>query len=191
MVILIISAVLAVIFLLMFAVPVSVKVEVGTGEKLRVRVFYFFKVFENKGKKKKEIEKTKTDKIKKEKPKEKTDIKETLNLIKTVAPILKEFSEKIYISEFKLFLSVAKEDAMETAVSYGVMNAEIYSALAVLKNFFKIKKENVFIHPDFKGDKNIYSLKIKISAKGFHVLSLAIKALKVFFKDINQKEERK
>ncbi len=144
MVILIILAVLAVIFLFLFAVPVSVKIEAGTGEKLRVRVFYFFKVFENKEKEKKIKEKAVKSETKDKKAKEKTDIKETLGIIKTVAPALKEFSGKIYISEFDLFLSVAKEDAMETAVSYGVLNAEIYSALAVLKNFYRIKKEKVF-----------------------------------------------
>ena len=191
MVILIIAAVLAVIFLFLFIVPVSVKIEAGTGEKTRIRVFYFFKVFENKDKKKK-IKKTVPVSEKKEKkPKKKTDVKETLGIIKTVAPVLKEFAEKIYVSEIDLFVSVAKEDAMETAVSYGLLNAEICSALAVLKNFYRIKKEKVFIYPDFKGDKNIYSLKIKLSARGFYVYSLAVSALKIFLKETFSEKERK
>lgn len=187
MVVLTVLAFFAVFLFLLFCCPVKVEISLGTGEKFKYKIIYFFIVYNSEKKKEKnKKKKSEKEKEKSENKKEKnsTDFKEVLNIIKSLSEDLFKFASKIYISDFDLFISVASDDAAETAVNYGRYNAAVHTVLSAVKNIFEIKKQKIFIVPDFKGDKTVYSLKSKILVKGIYVLIFAVSALKKIIKTL-------
>ena len=76
-----------------------------------------------------------------------------LNLIKRVAELavsaLQEFFSHILIKKFSLSISVAGDDAADTAIKYGKYCAVVYPAVGTIVRVVKCKGYGVDINPNF------------------------------------------
>ena len=112
-----------------------------------------------KGKKKKVKKQTpKTEQPKKATEKKPSLIKKygiewLLNLIKRVAELavsaLQDFFSHILIKKFSLSISVAGDDAADTAIKYGKYCAVVYPAVGTIVRVVKCKGYGVDINPNF------------------------------------------
>lgn len=112
---------------------------------------------------KKEKKKVKKQTPKTEQPKKATEKKPSLikkygiewllNLIKRVAELavsaLQDFFSHILIKKFSLSISVAGDDAADTAIKYGKYCAVVYPAVGTIVHVVKCKGYGVDINPNF------------------------------------------
>lgn len=112
---------------------------------------------------KKEKKKVKKQTPKTEQPKKATEKKPSLikkygiewllNLIKRVAELavsaLQDFFSHILIKKFSLSISVAGDDAADTAIKYGKYCAVVYPAVGTIVRVVKCKGYGVDINPNF------------------------------------------
>lgn len=77
-------------------------------------------------------------------------IKYISSVILLMGKTVKIFLRKIKIKYLCLKISVAGEDAFETAIKYGQASGVIYPAFNGLQEFLNIKKLNLLVEPDFK-----------------------------------------
>lgn len=73
-------------------------------------------------------------------------------IITTSGKLMRAFLRVIRIRKVQLVLPVSSEDAAETAIQYGRIQASIGSALGVLQNYFEIEIERLQIIADFTGE---------------------------------------
>ena len=105
-----------------------------------------------------------------------TNIKE---FISSAAPAVKFLLNHIVLVNIYLDMKISGEDACETAVNYGKMNALCASVYAVIKNVFKVKRCRVFITPDFTAEQSDIKYDVKASVLPLYIIG----ALAVFFID--------
>lgn len=112
---------------------------------------------------KKEKKKVKKQTPKTEQPKKATEKKPSLikkygiewllNLIKRVAELavsaLQDFFSHILVKKFSLSISVAGDDAADTAIKYGKYCAVVYPAVGTIVRVVKCKGYGVDINPNF------------------------------------------
>lgn len=105
---------------------------------------------------KKQTPKTKQPKKKEEKKPsliKKYGIEWLLNLIKKVAELvvsaLQDFFSHILVKKFSLSISVAGDDAADTAIKYGKYCAIVYPAVGTIVRVVKCKGYGVDINPNF------------------------------------------
>ncbi len=96
---------------------------------------------------------------------EKTDWKALLlwsvqNAKKSLGMILRD----ICLKRLELYITVAREDAAKSALDAQKLLTAVYSALGVTQNVMKVKKADIRICPDFRGDgKNDVAVRFCIS----------------------------
>lgn len=73
-------------------------------------------------------------------------------IITTSGKLMRAFLRVIRIKKVQLVLPIAAEDAAQTAIQYGKMQAAIGSALGVLQNYFEIQIEKLQVIADFTGE---------------------------------------
>ena len=84
-------------------------------------------------------------------------------LVSAAGTLMRQILAGLKIYAVRLRLPVQGADAADTAVQYGKTNAELHSALAVLRNFLDIHIEEMALVPDFTGEKQgteLFSCKI-------------------------------
>lgn len=103
-----------------------------------------------------------------------------IDLLKKIAELAGDFLKPIFthitIKDLDMNITVAFEDAADTAIRYGYACAGIYPSLAALLNIFKYKKYNVNIAPDFDKKKPEIDLTVKITLVPWFVLFGAVHA---------------
>ena len=154
--------------------------------------------------------KEKKKKVKKQTPKTKQPKKATekkpslikkygiewlLNLIKRVAELavsaLQDFFSHILIKKFSLSISVAGDDAADTAIKYGKYCAVVYPAVGTIVRVVKCKGYGVDINPNFseKAETEI-SFDFVARVFVFRLVALAvkhgIKGLKLLVEEKNE-----
>lgn len=114
-----------------------------------------------KSEKKKAARKKKEDSSKEEKPpkeKQKKTLQEWLRLIKLFAQsggrLARRFWKGFRIDHFTLQMAVAGGDAAQTAITYGKINAAVYSAYSVAEQVVTLRKTNIRIVPDFLSEQS-------------------------------------
>lgn len=139
-----------------------------------------------KGKKKKVKKQTpKTEQPKKATEKKPSLIKKygiewLLNLIKRVAELavsaLQDFFSHILIKKFSLSISVAGDDAADTAIKYGKYCAVVYPAVGTIVRVVKCKGYGVDINPNFS-EKAETDINFDFAARifAFRLVALAVK----------------
>lgn len=148
---------------------------------------------DKKSEKKEKVKKSDTEKEKKAQNKEKENlksfsekliqIKELLEAAKpAVIYLLNRTALDIYLN-----MKVSGEDACETAVQYGRMNALCACVYASVKNIFKVKKCRVFITPDFTAEESEISYDVKASLIPLHILGAAAVFIRDYIKIQSQK----
>lgn len=73
-------------------------------------------------------------------------------IVTTSGKLMKAFLRVIRVKKVQLILPVTAEDAAQTAIQYGRIQASIGSALGVLQNYFEIEIEKLQIIADFTGE---------------------------------------
>lgn len=103
-----------------------------------------------------------------------------LNLIKKVAELavsaLQDFFSHIMIKKFSLSISVAGDDAADTAIKYGKYCAVVYPAVGTIVRVVKCKGYGVDINPNFS-EKAETEIKFDFVARVFvfRLVALAVK----------------
>lgn len=92
-----------------------------------------------------------------------------MELVKLAGTEVKRVLRILVVDRLELELSIASEDAADTAVDYGKACGIVYPAQAVLETVFRIQKRHIQIYPDFTAQKGKALIFLKI-----HVLPLRI-----------------
>lgn len=143
-----------------------------------------------KPKKEKKKKKAKKQTQKTEQPKKATEKKPSLikqygiewllNLIKKVAELavsaLQDFFSHILVKKFSLSISVAGDDAADTAIKYGKYCAVVYPAVGTIVRVVKCKDYGVDINPNFS-EKTETEINFDFAARifAFRLIGLAVK----------------
>ena len=143
-----------------------------------------------KPKKEKKKKKAKKQTQKTEQPKKATEKKPSLikqygiewllNLIKKVAELavsaLQDFFSQILVKKFSLSISVAGDDAADTAIKYGKYCAVVYPAVGTIVRVVKCKDYGVDINPNFS-EKAETEINFDFAARifAFRLIGLAVK----------------
>ena len=132
-----------------------------------------------KPKKEKKKKKAKKQTQKTEQPK-KYGIEWLLNLIKKVAELavsaLQDFFSHILVKKLSLSISVAGDDAADTAIKYGKYCAVVYPAVGTIVRVVKCKGYGVDINPNFS-EKAETEINFDFAARifAFRLIGLAVK----------------
>ncbi|MFZ2538152.1 MAG: DUF2953 domain-containing protein [Oscillospiraceae bacterium] len=97
-----------------------------------------------------------------------------ITLIKSIFPNSMRMLKHIRITSLKLCMTVACEDADQTAIAYGVATASIHTLLGVLDNTFKLNIKSVDIAPDFVSGEAKYDISFKVKLRFVHMLFASI-----------------
>ena len=97
-------------------------------------------------------------------------------IAKIVGGLLSSVFKNIVIKKLDLYITVAYEDAADTAIKYGYACAGIYPAMAVILRVFKYRDYNVMIAPDFDKKKTEITVDTQISIVPWFVIAGALKA---------------
>lgn len=123
----------------------------------------------NKEKKKDKSKEPLSDKIDKL-----VDIIEKVKIIWNVSKKhLLNIFKHIYIEELMIDFLVADEDAYNTAMNYGRINAAVYNLINLIRTFFTVTIKTVDIVCDFDAKEPIYDISTKITVKPATILSAA------------------
>ncbi|MEG0693853.1 MAG: DUF2953 domain-containing protein [Oscillospiraceae bacterium] len=97
-----------------------------------------------------------------------------ITLIKSIVPSSVQMLKHIRITNLNLSMTVACEEADQTALAYGGVSASIYTLLGVLDNTFKLKVKLVDITPDFVSGEAKYDISFKVKLRFIHIVRASI-----------------
>ncbi len=201
----IISAVICFFVLLLF-LPISVRFSYR-GEA-RVKVKYagitVFNTAKPKAKKKnKKEEQEKTAQAPQQKKKENFFVSQYKRLgftesVKYFADIAKEvlkkllwFVKKMHFKMFLFDLSVATDNAHDTAVQYGIVCTAVYPVLSVICSNAKFKAKKINVSADFCGTEYVFKTDLNVSVSTVYAIAALISFAKMYYGIKNSAEERK
>ena len=170
--------------------PAKIKVRIGYIEEefilsFKLLFFVFTVSPENKNKKKKKAKKK--EKEKKERPakKEKDNFFRShtsdfgvFDYIELIGIVIEKFVAKIYFDKLEAEIRVAGDDAAQTALNFGRLNAAIYPIAGLINGHKRIKKLHIGITPDFTTTKSVYNAEAIAYIRIFDVLAAVIAIIK-------------
>ena len=171
-------------------IPAKIKVRIGYIEEefilsFKLLFFVFTVSPENKNKKKKKAKKK--EKEKKERPakKEKDNFFRShtsdfgvFDYIELIGIVIEKFVTKIYFDKLEAEIRVAGDDAAQTALNFGRLNAAIYPIAGLINGHKRIKKLHIGITPDFTTTKSVYNAEAIAYIRIFDVLAAVIAIIK-------------
>ncbi len=103
-------------------------------------------------------------------------VKESFDLILDLLKKIVELLRRCVIKKLRLKIVCAKEDAADTAISYGRYCAVVNPALAFIHNFMKVKErgKDISITCDYNGGEEKFELELVLYARVFRVLGALI-----------------
>ena len=178
------------VVLVMF-IPITLRASYKEGFWCAVYIgFVKLQLVPAKPKKEKKKKKAKKQTSKTEQPKKKEEKKPSLvkkygiewllNLIKKVAELavsaLQDFFSHILVKKLSLSISVAGDDAADTAIKYGKYCAIVYPAVGTIVRVVKCKSYGVDINPNFS-EKTETEINFDFAARvfTFRLIGLAVK----------------
>lgn len=128
-----------------------------------------------------------------------SDLKEKWLKIKPYIPIswkaVKKLLKNIRFKNTSIELSVGKEDAYESAMLYGKVNAGLYNGLAILGQIFTMHYKGTKVNCVFNENVFKYSLSTKICVRPSTIIAIAfctlVNYLKIFIKQKRQEKKNK
>lgn len=165
--------------------PAKIKVRIGYIEEefilsFKLLFFVFTVSPENKKKKKKEKEKKELP-AKKEKDnffRSHTSDFGVFDYIELIGIVIEKFVAKIYFDKLEAEIRVAGDDAAQTALNFGRLNAAIYPIAGLINGHKRIKKLHIGITPDFTTTKSVYNAEAIAYIRIFDVLAAVIAIIK-------------
>lgn len=120
-------------------------------------------------------------------------------LLHRTSPAIRRLLRRTSLAKFRLRMIVAGKDAADTAIRFGKVNAQVFTAVAVVKEIIKLKADRIEILPGFGVDKSETSYSGEMRLSPFAVLAAGaqiafwglISALPVFLKSRKSKTSKK
>lgn len=164
--------------------PAKIKVRIGYIEEefilsFKLLFFVFTVSPENKKKKKKKAKKERP--AKKEKDnffRSHTSDFGVFDYIELIGIVIEKFVAKIYFDKLEAEIRVAGDDAAQTALNFGRLNAAIYPIAGLINGHKRIKKLHIGITPDFTTTKSVYNAEAIAYIRIFDVLAAVIAIIK-------------
>ena len=123
----------------------------------------------------------KTSDGKKPKSAKKRTLSESIDLFRDkvacARDVFRVVAKRLTVTRFRLICRVATGDAAQTAVLYGSACAAAAALDAFINESFKVKKQNVYIYPDFTAQKPELYAFVKIRMFVFSVIGAGISIL--------------
>ena len=170
--------------------PAKIKVRIGYIEEefiLSFKLLFFVFTVSPEHKKKKKKKAKKKEKEKKERPakKEKDNFFRShtsdfgvFDYIELIGIVIEKFVAKIYFDKLEAEIRVAGDDAAQTALNFGRLNAAIYPIAGLSNGHKRIKKLHIGITPDFTTTKSVYNAEAIAYIRIFDVLAAVIAIIK-------------
>ena len=170
--------------------PAKVKVRIGYIEEefiLSFKLLFFVFTVSPENKKKKKKKAKKKEKEKKERPakKEKDNFFRShtsdfgvFDYIELIGIVIEKFIAKIYFDKLEAEIRVAGDDAAQTALNFGRLNAAIYPIAGLINGHKRVKKLHIGITPDFTTTKSVYNAEAIAYIRIFDVLAAVIAIIK-------------
>ncbi len=171
-------------------IPAKIKVRIGYIEEefiLSFKLLFFVFTVSPENKKKKKKKAKKKEKEKKERPakKEKDNFFRShtsdfgvFDYIELIGIVIEKFVAKIYFDKLEAEIRVAGDDAAQTALNFGRLNAAIYPIAGLINGHKRIKKLHIGITPDFTTTKSVYNAEAIAYIRIFDVLAAVIAIIK-------------
>ena len=170
--------------------PTKIKVRIGYIDEefiLSFKLLFFVFTVSPENKKKKKKKAKKKEKEKKERPakKEKDNFFRShtsdfgvFDYIELIGIVIEKFVAKIYFDKLEAEIRVAGDDAAQTALNFGRLNAAIYPIAGLINGHKRIKKLHIGITPDFTTTKSVYNAEAIAYIRIFDVLAAVIAIIK-------------
>ena len=170
--------------------PAKIKVRIGYIEEefiLSFKLLFFVFTVSPENKKKKKKKTKKKEKEKKEQPakKEKDSFFKShtsdfgvFDYIELIGIVIEKFVAKIYFDKLEAEIRVAGDDAAQTALNFGRLNAAIYPIAGLINGHKRIKNLHIGITPDFTTTKSVYNAEAIAYIRIFDVLAAVIAIIK-------------
>ncbi|MCI5682715.1 MAG: DUF2953 domain-containing protein [Eubacteriales bacterium] len=170
--------------------PAKIKVRIGYIEEefiLSFKLLFFVFTVSPENKKKKKKKAKKKEKEKKERPakKEKDNFFRShtsdfgvFDYIELIGIVIEKFVAKIYFDKLEAEIRVAGDDAAQTALNFGRLNAAIYPIAGLINGHKRIKNLHIGITPDFTTTKSVYNAEAIAYIRIFDVLAAVIAIIK-------------
>lgn len=170
--------------------PAKIKVRIGYIEEefiLSFKLLFFVFTVSPENKKKKKKKAKKKEKEKKERPakKEKDNFFRShtsdfgvFDYIELIGIVIEKFVAKIYFDKLEAEIRVAGDDAAQTALNFGRLNAAIYPIAGLINGHKRIKELHIGITPDFTTTKSVYNAEAIAYIRIFDVLAAVIAIIK-------------
>ena len=170
--------------------PAKIKVRIGYIEEefilsFKLLFFVFTVSPENKKKKKKKAKKKEKEKNERPAKKEKDNFFRShtsdfgvFDYIELIGIVIEKFVAKIYFDKLEAEIRVAGDDAAQTALNFGRLNAAIYPIAGLINGHKRIKKLHIGITPDFTKTKSVYNAEAIAYIRIFDVLAAVIAIIK-------------
>lgn len=181
----ILLGILLVIFLLLL-IPVKLKASYDEDFRCSLKIgFVKIHLYPPKPKKKKKESEKAEEKPKHEEKKKESLIKEKgiswlFDLIKKIADLavgaLKDFFRHIIVKKLMLSISIAGDNAADTAVKYGYCCSAVYPAFGIIVGAVKCRSYGVDISPNFEEKaKSAVNMELEAKIKILWLLALVLK----------------
>lgn len=170
--------------------PAKIKVRIGYIEEefilsFKLLFFVFTVSPENKKKKKKKAKKKEEEKKERPAKKEKDNFFRShtsdfgvFDYIELIGIVIEKFVAKIYFDKLEAEIRVAGDDAAQTALNFGRLNAAIYPIAGLINGHKRVKKLHIGITPDFTTTKSVYNAEAIAYIRIFDVLAAVIAIIK-------------
>ena len=170
--------------------PAKIKVRIGYIDEefiLSFKLLFFVFTVSPENKKKKKKKTKKKEKEKKEQPakKEKDNFFRShtsdfgvFDYIELIGIVIEKFVAKIYFDKLEAEIRVAGDDAAQTALNFGRLNAAIYPIAGLINGHKRIKNLHIGITPDFTTTKSVYNAEAIAYIRIFDVLAAVIAIIK-------------
>lgn len=92
------------------------------------------------------------------------------------------FKKSVHTKKLSLYAYFGFDDPMLTGIATGAANALVYNLLSVIERYSNLYDKEIHLNPDF--DKPVFYINTHciIKIKSVHIIVIAVKILKLFFK---------
>lgn len=102
-----------------------------------------------------------------------------LMMVKSILPGTTKLLSHLRITRLRLYMTVATDEADQTAITYGAVSAGIYNLLAILDQAFTLRVKSVDVVPDFVTGEAVYDISLRAKLRLGTILGAGIG---IFFK---------
>lgn len=146
-----------IILCILLLLPVGIRIYFDGRFRLELCVLFFrYTLPLSHSKKKPEKKKSEKKRPAKSAQKVKTDNKKLINSFSEIKPLIPALFKRAFaaltVKRLDIDITVASDDPCDTAMTYGAINAAVYTLISLAECFTKIKKKNINISANYNAD---------------------------------------